>query len=165
MEKIVEDKKSWLRGIDDDTISDEVAFITSKDISAITSGATRPARAFTSPFLGETVEQVNDWFIANVRDIDDGYTGFSFLVMDSQTVEDNSCLVVCNLWDEMETVRCDFDMAQSQILSIEFGYEGMRDGCRDIFMDTGAVMTKALYDKYHKGGLYMKDGKLRIKEW
>ena len=35
-------------GIDDDTTGDEIAFITSKDISAITSGATRPAKAFTS---------------------------------------------------------------------------------------------------------------------
>jgi hypothetical protein len=166
MEKGLEDTKSWMWGIDDKTISDEVAFITSKDLSAITSGATRPARAFTSPFLGETVEQVNDWFIANMGDIYDGYTGFSFLVMDSQTVEDNSCLVVCNLSesDEVETVRCDFDMAQDQILLIEFGCEGMRDGHRDIFMDTGAVMTKALYDKLVKGGLYVKDGKLKLKE-
>jgi len=164
MEKFVEGKKSWIRGIDDDTISDEIAFITSKDISTITSGPTRPARAFTSPFLGETIEQVNDWFIANIRDIDDGYTGFSFLVMDSQTVEDNTCLVVCNLLDEVETVRCDFDVAQDQILSIEFGCEGMRDGYRDLFMDTGAVMTKELFDISVKGHLYVEDGKLKVKE-
>lgn len=156
--------QSWIFGIDDLTISDEIAFITSKDVSAITSGATRPAKAFTSPFLGETVQQVSDWFVANIRPIDDGFTGFSFLVMDSQTVEDNTCLLVCNLLDsEVETVRCDFDVAQSQINSIEFGSEGMRDGYRDLFMDTGEVMTKELYDISVEGRLYVEDKKLKVK--
>jgi hypothetical protein len=164
MEDYVEDAQSWISGIDDQTTSDEIAFITSKDISAVTSGATRPAKAFTSPFLGETVQQVNDWFVANIRPIDDGFTGFSFLIMDSQTVEDNTCLLVCNLDDEVETVRCDFDVAQSQINSIEFGSEGMRDGYRDLFMDTGEVMTKELYDISVEGRLYVEDGKLKVKE-
>ena len=162
MEKYVEVAKSWIFGIDDHTISDEIAFITSKDVSAITSGATRPTKAFTSPFLGETVQQVSDWFVANIRPIDDGFTGFSFLVMDAQTVEDNTCLLVCNLLDfEVETVRCDFDVAQSQINSIEFGSEGMRDGYRDLFMDTGEVMTKELYDISVEGWLYVEDRKLK----
>lgn len=164
MEKYVEGAKSWISGIDDQTISDEIAFITSKDVSAITSGATRPVKAFTSPFLGWTIQQVSDWFIANIRPIEDGYTGFSFLVMDSQTVEDNTCLLVCNLFDKLETVRCDFDVAQSQINSIEFGSEGMRDGYRDLFMDTGEVMTKELYDISAEGRLYVEDGKLKVKE-
>jgi len=164
MEKQVQHAKSWIWGIDDLTISDEIVFITSKDVSAITSGASRPAKAFTSPFLGETIEQVSDWFVANIRPIEDGYTGFSFLVMDSQTVEDNTCLVVCNLLDIVETVRCDFDVAQTQIESIEFGSEGMRDGYRDLFMDTGEVMTKELYDLSVEGRLYVEDGKLKVIE-
>jgi len=164
MEKKVERVKSQFWGIDDITISDEIAFITSKDVSAITSGASRPAKAFTSPFLGETIQQVSDWFVANIRPIEDGYTGFSFLVMDSQTVEDNTCLVVCNLLDNVETVRCHFDVAQSQIESIEFGGEGMRDGYRDLFMDAGEVMTKELFDLSVKGRLYVQDGKLKVKE-
>jgi len=163
MEKQIEHAKSWMRGIDDLTTSDEVAFITTKDISAITSGASRPAKAFTSPFLGETVQQVNDWFVANIRPIGNGYTGFSFLLMDSQTVEDNTCLVVCNLLDEVETVRCHFEVAQAQVESIEFGCEGMRDGYRDLFMDTGEVMTEALYDLSVKEQLYVQDGKLKVK--
>ena len=162
MEKYVEDQKEWMFGIDDHTISEEIAFITSKDVSAITSGATRPAEAFTSPFLGETIEQVRDWFVANITPIDNGYTGFSFLVLDSQTVEDNTCLFVCTLFDELQTVRCDFYVAQTQIKSIEFGSEGMEDGTRDLFMKTGQVMTDELYDMAVEGRLYVKDGKLKI---
>lgn len=157
----IEGAKSWMWGFDE-TVSDEIAFMTSKDVSAITSGATIPAKAFASPFLGETIEQVNEWFIANIRPIDDGFTGFSFLIMDSQTVEDNTCLLVCNLDDEVETVRCGFDVAQTQINSIEFGSEGMRDGYRDLFMDTGEVMTRELYDISVEGGLLVKDGKLKV---
>ena len=82
--------------------------------------------------------------------------------MDAQTVQDNTCLLVCNLLDfEVETVRCDFDVAQSQINSIEFGSEGMRDGYRDLFMDTGEVMTKELYDISVEGRLYVEDRKLK----
>ena len=164
IEEFVEDKKKFIHGIDDQTVSDEIAFITSKDVSAITSGATRPIRAFTSPFLGETIEQVRDWFVANIRPIDDGYTAFSFLVLDSQTVEDNTCLLVCTLFDELQTVRCDFDVAQTQILCIEFGNEGMKDGIRDLFMETGEVMTKELYDIAVEGRLYVEDGKLKIQD-
>jgi len=91
MEAYVEDTKSWMWGIEDDSISDEIVFITSKDMSTITCGATRPAKAFTSPFLGETIEQVSDWFVANIRPIDDGYTGFSFLVMDLKITHASSC--------------------------------------------------------------------------
>ena len=164
MEAYVEDTKSWMWGIEDDTISDEIVFITSKDMSTITCGATRPAKAFTSPFLGETIEQVSDWFVANIRPIDDGYTGFSFLVMDSQTVEDNTCLFVCTLFDELQTVRCDFDVAQLQVISLEFGCEGMKDGIRDMFMETGEVMTRELYDIAVEGRLDVEDGKLKIQE-
>jgi len=164
MEIFVEGQKEDISGIDDQTISDEIAFMTSKDVSAITSGATRPAKAFTSPFLGETIEQVRDWFVANITPIDDGFTGFSFLVLDSQTVEDNTCLLVCTLFDELQTVRCDFDVAQTQIFSIEFGSEGMNDGTRDLFMETGEVMTKELYDIAVEGRLYVEDGKLKIQE-
>ena len=84
--------------------------------------------------------------------------------MDSQTPEDNTCLVVCNLLDEVEAVRCNFDVAQAQIESIEFGSEGMRDGYRDLFMDTGEVMTKELYGLSVKGRLYVQNGKLKVKE-
>ena len=164
MEKYVEDQKECISGIDDNTISEEIAFITSKDVSAITSGATRPAKAFTSPFLGETIEQVRDWFVAFIEPISDGYTAFSFLVLDSQTVEDNTCLLVCTLFGELETVRCDFDVAQIQIVSLEFGSEGMRDGIRDLFMDTGEVMTRELDDIAVEGRLYVEDGKLKIQE-
>ena len=156
--------EKYLEGVDHLTISDEIAFITSKDMSAITSGATRPTKAFTSPFLGETIQQVGDWFMANISPIEDGFTGISFLVMDSQTVEDNTCLVVCAVLDEVETVRCNFDVAQDQIISIEFGSEGMRDARHAPFMDTGEVMTKELYDICLEGRLYVKDGKLKVKE-
>jgi hypothetical protein len=53
-------------------------------------------------------------------------------------------------------------VAQTQINSIKFGSEGMRDGYRDLFMDTGEVMTRELYDISVEGGLLVKDGKLKV---
>jgi hypothetical protein len=149
-------------GIEDCTVSEEIAFITSKDVSAITSGATRPAKAFTSPFLDETIEQVRDWFVDNIAPIE-AYTESSFLVMDSQTIEDNTCLLVCTLDDELRTLRCDFDVAQLQITTIEFGSEGMEDGIRDLFMETGEVMTKEKYALAVEDRLYVEDGKLQVR--
>jgi len=139
-------------GFDDATVTDRIAFITSKDVSAITSGATRPAKALRSPFLGESIEEVCDWFINNIAP-GDVFTAHSFLVMDSRTVEDNTCLLVCTLGDELKTLRCDFEVAQLQISSIEYGGAGMEDGIRDLFMKSGAVMTREKYDSAVEGSL------------
>lgn len=106
VEEEVEEKKE-IYGIDDNTVRDEIAFITSKDMDAITSEASRPATAFTSPFLCESIEQVSDWFINNIRFIKT-FSDFSFLIMDSRTVEDNTCLLMCTLGQKIQTLRCDF---------------------------------------------------------
>jgi len=158
IENTIEEKKEWMFGCDD-TLSDEIAFITSKDLSTITSGATRPAKAFRSPFVGESIEQVGDWFVKNIEPSDE-YTHYSFVVMDSRTAEDNTCIVVWATDDEVESFRCDFNVAQLEINSLEFGSEGVRDGLRDLFLETGEVMTKEKRDLAINGGLYIKDGKL-----
>src|SRR5882672_1477584 len=95
----------------------------SKDISTITSGSTRPTKPFASPFLGESI---GDWFVNNIVPAENGYLASSFLVMDSRTVEDNTCL----LDNKLETVRCDFDEGHMQTALLEFGCEGMRDRTR-----------------------------------
>lgn len=140
-------------GSDDATVMDRIAFITSKDVSAIASGATRPGEAFKSPFLGESIEEVSDWFVNNIAPSVNAFTEYSFLVMDSRTAEDNTCLLVCTLDDELKTLRCGFDVAQLQISSIEYGDAGMEDGIRDLFMEAGAVMTREKYDLAVEGGL------------
>ena len=94
----------------------------------------------------------------------DGYTRRAFVVMDSQTVEDNTCIVVRATVDEVESLRCDFNVAQLQINSLEFGSEGMREGLRALFLETGEVMTKEKFDLALKGRLYIEDGKLKTKE-
>jgi hypothetical protein len=94
----------------------------------------------------------------------DGYTQRSFVVMDSRTAEDNTCVVVYATKDEVESLRCDFDVAQLQINSLEFGSEGVREGLRALFLETGEVMTKEKFDLALKGRLYVEDGKLKTKE-
>jgi hypothetical protein len=163
IEIFVEERKKQFFGVDDYTLSDEIAFITSKDLSTITSGATRPAKAFRSPFVGESIEQVGDWFVKNIVP-SNGYTRRAFVVMDSQTVEDNTCIVVRATVDEVESFRCDFDVAQLQINSLEFGSEGMREGVRALFLETGEVMTKEKFYFALQGWLYIEDGKQKTKE-
>ena len=165
IEKDVEDTRQTFFGFEDHTVSEEVVFITSKDVEAITSGATRPATAFTSPFLGESIEQVSNWFDENIEPISNGFTGISFLVMDSRTVEDNTCLLVCaEEEDKLQTLRCDFKVAQSQITSIEFGNEGMENGIRDLFLETGEVMTKEKFHLALDGQLYV-DSEKRLQQY
>ena len=94
----------------------------------------------------------------------DGYTRRAFVVMDSRTAEDNTCIVVCATDDEVESFRCDFNAAQLQVISLEFGSEGMKEGLRALFLETGEVMTKEKHDLALKGRLYIKDGKLKTKE-
>lgn len=163
IENFVEYKKKQFFGLDDCTLSEEVAFITSRDLSTITSGATRPTKAFQSPFVGESIQQVGDWFVKNIVP-SDGYTHCSFLVMDSQTAEDNTCIVVYATEDEVESFRCEFSLAQTQINSLEFGSGVVKEGSRALFMETGEVMTKEKYELALKGRLYVEDGKLKTKE-
>lgn len=94
----------------------------------------------------------------------DGYTRRAFVVMDSRTAEDNTCIVVCATDDEVESFRCDFNAAQLQVISLEFGSEGMKEGLRAPFLETGEVMTKEKLDLALKGRLYIEDGKLKTKE-
>lgn len=81
----------------------------------------------------------------------DGYTASSFLVLDSQTVKDNACILVCTLGDELKTLRCDFEMAQFEIIVIEVGCNDERDRIRELFMESGEVMTKEKVDLALKG--------------
>jgi hypothetical protein len=68
---------------------------------------------FRSPFVGESIKQVGDWFVKNIV-LSDGYTHASeFLVMDSRTAEDNTCILVCAKDDEIESFRCDFTDPES----------------------------------------------------
>ncbi len=66
--------------------------------------------------------------------------------------------------EEIKTVRSDFDVAQIQITTIEFGSEGMEDGIRDLFMQTGEVITKEMFEIAEEGRLYVEDGKLKVQE-
>ena len=55
-------------------------------------------------------------------------------------------------------------MAQLQIISLEFGSEGMKEGLQTLFLETREVMTKEKFDLALKGQLYIEDGKLKMKE-
>ena len=64
----------------------------------------------------------------------------------------------------VESLQCHFNMAQLQIISLEFGSERMKEGLQTLFLETREVMTKEKFDLALKGQLYIEDGKLKMKE-
>ncbi|MCJ1243593.1 hypothetical protein MMC30_000790 [Trapelia coarctata] len=75
--------------------------------------ATRtPVAPFTSPFLHASLDVVEAYFNETMRDDQSGHYGnVTYIVLDSQTVTDKTCLCVSVLDDDTQYFRSDFNMA------------------------------------------------------
>ncbi|KAI1390028.1 uncharacterized protein F4822DRAFT_428374 [Hypoxylon trugodes] len=92
-----------------------LAIITSPSSPPPTVASKPPLSPFTSPFLGQTVEDVS-------RQLD-GSTCFA--VLDSRSVEDGTVLLVApGLNGSVQTVRATFESAQSTLIALEIASLG-----------------------------------------
>ena len=86
-------------------------------------------------------QQVSDWFIVNIR----VFHSSSWTLKQLKITPASLCAICGTSWKPSDA---NFDVAQLQIKSIEFGY-------RELFMDTGEVLRKAMYDISIEGRLYV----------
>ena len=98
-------------------------------IDAISGSSQPPARLFKSPFLGMSLQQVNEFFVNHIRPRR-ALTSGLFIVLDENTVSDECCAVVGAgeiAEDEqgLETLRTDFWAARQVITLAELGQEGL----------------------------------------
>ncbi|KAF8959799.1 hypothetical protein BDZ97DRAFT_1922595 [Flammula alnicola] len=146
-------------------ISDRIVFIDSKDITTITKGSSPPITSSPTAFLGHTLQQVREWFDANItQPCPKGYMPYCFLVLDGESAEDDSCIFVCtqdSAPGEIHSLRCEFDVALLNAVACDIQGESIEEGSMGSFMRSGVTMTKENLKLAMNGGLYIQDGEVK----
>lgn len=144
--------------------SERIVIIDTENLSNITKGSSTPVEPFTSPFLGKTVEEVSSWFDSNITQPErTGYMHNCFLILDAQSVDDETCIFVCTRDAPLQSLRCDFYLAAQNAVICEMG-QNMKEGIMGSFMRSGEVMTKENLKLVESGGLYIEDGEVKLDE-
>ncbi|KAF9465108.1 hypothetical protein BDZ94DRAFT_407626 [Collybia nuda] len=166
--------------------SERVVIIDTEDLSKIVKGSSVPVGPFVSPFIGKTIEEVGEWFSANIaRPERTGYMHRCFVVLDAQSDEDETCIVACirerehrdmegsghsaegakDMETETETVlqslRCDFYLGVQNAVVCEMGQD-MGEGVMGSFMRSGMMMTEEGLKRAESGGLYIEHGEVKL---
>ncbi|KAF8066883.1 hypothetical protein FPV67DRAFT_1214217 [Lyophyllum atratum] len=104
--------QAFVREHDDVDISEYIVIINTKGISSISKGSSLPVDSSPTAFVGHTIQEIRDWFDANItQPRRRGFMPHCFLVLDAQSIEDETCLFVCTRDAPLESRRCDFDEA------------------------------------------------------
>lgn len=87
--------------------------------------STAPMASFNSPFAGMTPTEVNAVFLEHIVPLD-MLTNWQFVILDEQSIEDNSCFIVhggkkFDPEDEMTFLRTDFYVAMNMVSNAELG--------------------------------------------
>ncbi|KAF8066872.1 hypothetical protein FPV67DRAFT_1781335 [Lyophyllum atratum] len=143
---LLECSEEYMREVegDDLDISKDIVIINTKEISSISKGSSLPVDSSPTVFVGHTVQEIRHWFDANIAQPErKGFMPHCFLVLDAQSIEDESCLFVCTLDGRMQSLRCDFDVALQSAVLCDVRYESIEDSGMARFMRSGVIMTKA----------------------
>jgi len=86
------------------------AFITTTDVQSIISPSeTVPPRAFTTPFLSWTPDEIYQFFLLHIQSLGNEvagpWTAHTFVVLDARTVVDRTCFLCSDVPDYMERER------------------------------------------------------------
>lgn len=87
--------------------------------------STAPMAPFVSPFAGMTPADVNEVFLEHIVPLD-LLTNAQFVILDEQSIQDHSCLIVhggknFDPQDEMTFLRTDFYVAMNMVSIAELG--------------------------------------------
>ncbi|KAF8057834.1 hypothetical protein FPV67DRAFT_1657688 [Lyophyllum atratum] len=167
-------------------ISQDIVIMNTKEISSISKGSSLPVDSSPTAFVGHTVWEIRDWFDANItQPRRKGFMRYWFLVLDAQSIEDETCLFVCTLDVPMQSLRCDFDVALQNAVLCEVNGDSFEtsddlnavlcdingdsielEGLMGCYMRSGVIMTKATMKLVCDGGLYIEGGEVKLdQEW
>jgi hypothetical protein len=128
-------------------VSDRLVIMDTKDIATITKGASLPITTSPTAFLGLSLEEVRDWFDANITQRrPKGFMPHCFLVIDNESTEDDSCVFVCtqdSAPGELHSLRCGFEVALQNAVTCGVQGKSIEEGLMGSFMRSGMTMTKA----------------------
>lgn len=133
-----------------------------KDIFRVSKGSSHPVDSSPTAFVGMAVQEVRDWFDANITQVErEGFMQNCFLVLDAQSVEDETCFFVCTQDAPLQSLRCNFDVALQNAVICDDG-QSIEDGAMGSFMRSGMIMTKDNWELAMNGGVYIEDGEVLV---
>ncbi|KAF8057830.1 hypothetical protein FPV67DRAFT_555789 [Lyophyllum atratum] len=145
-------------------ISEYIVIVNTKEISSISKGSSLPVDSSPTAFVGHTVQEIRDWFDANItQPKQKGFMRHCFLVLDAQSIEDESCLFVCTRDAPLQLLRCDFEVALESAMVCDGG-QSIEEGSMGRFMRSGVIMTKANQKLASDGGLYIEGGEVKLNQ-
>lgn len=136
---------------------------------------------FTSPFLGWTIDQVKEWFIANLKAKPrEDFVNGNFVVIDEHVQEakveaedededseedfTSSTVLLCDAQTRLfKKVRIRFPMVMSMAINLHMK-ETMRSGPLGAFWRSGTTCTPEAYQMLIRNGLYFHKGVPEIDE-
>ncbi|KAF8187792.1 hypothetical protein BJ912DRAFT_419605 [Pholiota molesta] len=140
--------------------SEYLVIMDTKDIATITQGSSYPMSHIMSSsptaFLGLSLKEVHDWFITNINQPGaDNFTSQCFLVLDKESIEDDSCIFVCTIeeetdsdpeetdltLEEIQSLRCVFELAYQNVIACDIQGRSIEDNGNGYFMRSGVTMT------------------------
>jgi hypothetical protein len=141
-------------------ISEHIVIIDTKDITTITEGSS------PTSFLGYTLQQVCDWFDANITQPQpEGFMTHCFLVLDDKSIEEETCFVVSNLDSapgEIHSLRCTFDLGLQVAVVNHHGGDSFEEGSWGNFMRSGVTMTNENVKLVESNGCYIEGGEVKV---
>ncbi|KAF9465330.1 hypothetical protein BDZ94DRAFT_1254306 [Collybia nuda] len=141
---------------------DRIVIMDTKDVSSISRGSSVPVSLSPAAFVGMTVQEIRDWFDTNITQTGrEGFMHHCFLVLDAQSVTDESCLFVCTQDAPLQSLRCDFDVALQNAVVCNDG-QSIEEGAMGSFMRSEMIMTKANLKLAMNGGVYMEGGEVKV---
>ncbi|MCJ1472361.1 hypothetical protein MMC13_001008 [Lambiella insularis] len=115
--------------------------LTSTDIPKIERPSRVPSVPFESPFIGQPMTALQEWFEHNVSDRKE-FTDRTFLVLDEHSAEYESVAVVCTRETECDVVYCEFDVAMEISMACDLGTHSMSGETLKEYCGTEKVLTK-----------------------
>ena len=106
-----------------------------------------PVQAFRSDYLGRTVEELVPIFQEMVGDEETKmHANGNFIILDEQTLADNTVCGVSLLGRQVETLRADFHMAIEILGAAEINLETLDEGAYAEFYERGETVTVEAWD-------------------
>ena len=145
----------------------QVRIMDSNDADSFSDGSKVPAHATANPFLNKTFDEIESWFLENIRTPRrSGFCHDNFVILDERSVKDGTCILVCTQADPAQQLRSEFDMVLTTALNCDVYGEGFGRGASGPFLRTGTEMTLQGIRLAETGGMYMENGVPMVdEEW
>ena len=132
------------------TAASTLAIMTADNIRNFSFGPSLPTEILQSPFQGKSVEEIHIWFNSNLdRFGTDEVMETVFVILDTRTIEDGTCLLVSALDDAKtsKSLRSDSYMVLAAEMNTVIGNDTFEGDLYGSIARSGFVLTEENFDR------------------